>query len=146
MMIRRYDINHWLLFFCITRQSGHKDPGQNQAGSEDPEAAVQGDLQHGKTTPPQRHTPLWGSNHTLTHIDSLGNFFWYQTWHNNAHTLICRWWRRCQGYTWWWSTQGEESSTLRLPQRGNSPTPKARSSSLRSCLLLNTWSVHRRYV
>lgn len=32
------------LSFGIARQSGHKDLRQDQAGSEDPEAAVQGDL------------------------------------------------------------------------------------------------------
>jgi len=37
------------------REGGDQDPGQDEAGPEDPAAAVAGDLQHGTPAPPKHH-------------------------------------------------------------------------------------------
>lgn len=129
-----------VLFLGATRQSGNKDPWQNQAGSENPKAAVQRDFQHGETTPSQRHTPLWGLTHTHwftyeLHVISKGFSQRSPNMDVICDTSFYRWWRHCHAYTSWWSMQEEESSTARSLQRGNSRTLKARSSLLRSSLL-----------
>lgn len=77
--------------------------------------------------------------HTLIHIWTSSHIKGFSQRSPNmddiCDTSFYRWWRHCHACTSWWSMQGEESSTARSLQRGNSRTMKARSSSLRSSLL-----------
>ncbi len=69
----------------------------------------------------------------------------YAAWRDCPTPTSCvcmRWWRRFAGFIWWWSTHLEESCTPGSPAEDACLIWRVNWSSLRSCLLSNTWWVH----